>query len=361
MFISVYIFIILLGIWMLSIVGCVALAILCYRLVVDRGRLLLRLDQIIAHPPGAHPGGMPVGAYLPDVALPLAGPEPPGQTGAMVAISDLIRSQTQPTLLMFLDSDSLYSRALARELTTGIPGSDHPGIIAVIGGDPPGSPDFPFFPGTLLVDVDRQAAPIYGVAFTPAGYLVAPTRHTLMPLFAGPAALLRAARGEVTADQPHPSLPVTPIPRDASRRLPPLGAADAAPDLHLTTATGEPWSLAAHRGHAVLLLFVDPDCPPCHGALAQVAACNGAGIAIVSSGMADDLLNAQAAAIPGATLLMQQQHEAAHAFRMLDTPAIYEVSTDGSISAGPIIGLQQITRYLTDGICRHTPSGASAA
>ena len=46
-----YIFSILLGIWALSLVGCVALAIFCYRLIVDRGRLLLRLERLIAQPP----------------------------------------------------------------------------------------------------------------------------------------------------------------------------------------------------------------------------------------------------------------------------------------------------------------------
>lgn len=356
----VYIFTILLGIWVLSLVGCIALGIFCYRLIVDRGRLLLRLEQAIAQPPGLDVGGLQEGSYLSDVSLPLAPQTPAGESRAVVTISDLIASHDQPQLLMFLDSDCVYSRLLARELSVRFPQPDHPGIIAVIGGDPPGSPDFPLFSGTLLHDRHRQAAQIYRVTSTPVGYLVAPTRHTISSLWVGPAALLQAAQNGATKGQLRSLLPVTPIPLDSSRHLPPLSTADPAPELLLITATGEPWSLGGQRGHPLTLLFIDPDCPPCQDALALVAACPGAGIAVISEGTLEDPLNEMAAALPGVTLLMQQQHEASRAFRMLDTPAIYEVHADGNISAGPIVGLQHITRYLTDGICRHAPPGTSA-
>jgi hypothetical protein len=278
-----------------------------------------------------------------------------------VAISDLITSHDQPQLLMFLDSDCLYSRAMARELGARLPQPGQPGIIAVIGGDSPGSPDFPLFPGTLLHDQHRQVAQIYSVAFTPAGYLVAPTRHTVSPMWVGPVALLHAAQGGATKEQPRYPLPVTPIPHDNDRDRLPLSTEDAAPELHLITATGEPWSLENQRGHPLTLLFIDPDCPPCQETLVQVAACPGTatGIAVISQGTLEDPLNELASALPGVTLLTQQR-EAARAFRMMDTPAIYEVNADGDISAGPIVGLQQITRYLTDGICHHAPPGTSA-
>jgi len=278
----------------------------------------------------------------------------------MVAISHLLTGQEQLKLLMFLDSGCLYSRALARELSGRIPQAQEPGIIAVIGGYPPGSPDFPLFPGTLLLDEHRQAAQIYGVAFTPAGYLVAPTRHTVSSLWVGPEALLRAAQGGVTETPPRTPIPVTSIPRDPDRDLPPLSIANTAPELHLITAAGEPWSLADHRGQPVTLLFIDPDCPPCQEALAQLAAWPCAGITVVSHGAPEDSINERAAALPGVTLLFQSQREAARDFRILDTPVIYEVNTAGAISAGPIVGLQQITRYLQEGICRHAPPGTSA-
>jgi hypothetical protein len=109
-----------------------------------------------------------------------------------------------------------------------------------------------------------------------------------------------------------------------------------------------------------VLLFIDPDCPPCQETLARVAASPCPGLAIISQGPPEDPLNAMAAALPGVPLLLQQRLEAARAFHLLDTPAIYEVNADGAISAGPIVGLQQITRYLADGICLHAPPGTSA-
>lgn len=360
LFTPAFIFSILLGIWVLSLVGCLGLAIFSYRLLVDRGRLLLRLEQVPPQPPGSRIGGIQAGAYLSDVSLPLVAPDPHGEPRTEVAISHLISSRAEPQMLIFLDSACLYSRALARELSAGLPQPGSPGLIAVIGGDPPGAPDFPLFPGTLLLDTQRQAAPIYGVAFTPAGYLVAPTRHTISPVQVGPAALLHAARGGAPQDPPRFPLPVTPIPRDTHQDLPPLTVSDATPDLHLTTVAGEPWTLVAHRGLPLTLLFIDPDCPPCRETLALVAASPCPGLIVISQGAPDDSLNATVAALPGVTLLLQQGREAARAFHLLETPAIYEVDTSGNISAGPIVGLQHITRYLADGICRHAPPGTSA-
>ena len=360
LFTPAYFFTLLLGIGVLSLIGCIALGIFCYRLIVDRGRLLLRLERLGAQPPWAHASGLQEGAYLSDVALALASPDPYGATGATVAISDLITSQDQTQLLMFLDSDCLYSRALARELSTSMPTTDQPGIIAVIGGDPPGTPDFPHFPGTLLLDPHRQAAPIYGVTFTPAGYLVAPTRHTASPLWVGPVALLQAAQGNVTSGPPGSPRPVTPIPPDAERRRSPLITGNHAPEVHLSTIEGEPWSFGDHPGMPLTLLFIDPDCPPCHEALSLVAACPGADLTIISRGALDDPLNAMAAGLPGVTLLMQRQRETARAFHILEVPLIYALNADGQIGAGPIVGLQQIARYLAESVCRPGLAGTSA-
>lgn len=40
----------LLGIWLLSLVGCIALAIVCYRLVLDRRHLRGRLEPLEMRP-----------------------------------------------------------------------------------------------------------------------------------------------------------------------------------------------------------------------------------------------------------------------------------------------------------------------
>lgn len=359
LFTPAYILTILLGLWVLSLIGCIALCIFCYRLIVDRGRILLRLERVMARPSVTHFGGLAKGAYLSDVALPLL-PQTTGQPHEEVALSHAITSASQPQLLVFLDSGCLYSRALLRELHASISQPGRPAIIAILGGDPPD-------PETLLAgfcalfhDPNRLAAPLYGVQATPAGYLVTPTRHTASVLQVGPEALLHVALTGSTRDLPPYPLPTTPIPRNTDRNLPPLAAEDAAPELELTSVSGAPWFLADQLGHPLTLLFVDPDCPSCQEVLAQYATCSRAGIVVISQGAADDPTNVMSAALPGSTLLLQKRREAAHAFRMLETPAIYEIDGAGMISAGPIIGHQHLTRYLADGICRDTPLGTSA-
>ncbi|MCA9879654.1 MAG: redoxin domain-containing protein [Thermomicrobiales bacterium] len=353
-----YIFTILLGLWIFSIAGCIALSVFCYRLILDRGKLLLRLERIQAQPVVPQVGGLAQGAFLSDVALPLLSSST-DQPQEVVSLSHVVTSTSREQLLVFLDSDCLYSRALVRELQTSTPLPESPGIIAVIGGDPPS--ELPFFDpfSTLLHDPHRQAAPLYGVTATPAGYLVTNTRHTASTLQVGPAALLHTARTGSAEDQPRLPLAVTPIPRNADLRLPPLSNGEAAPDAYLDTEDGSLWTLAHQLGGTITLLFIDPDCPPCREILAQFADRSCAGMVIISQGAPQDPVNQMAADLPGAMLLLQPRREVAHAFRMLEAPAVYEIDAAGMISAGPIIGLDRLTRYLDDGICRGSPPGTT--
>lgn len=358
LFTLAYIFTILLGMWVLTLVGCIALGIFCYRLIVDRGRLLLRLERVMARPSAAHIGGLAKGAYLSDVALPLLS-QNPGQSHDEVALSHAITLASRPQLLVFLDSECLYSRALVRELHANPPQPERPVIIAVIGRDPPDPEVLLADFGAIFHDPHRQTAPLYGVQATPAGYLVTPTRHTASALQVGPEALLHVALTGSTRDLPAYPLPTTPIPRYTDRNQPPLTADDTAPDLELTSVNGAPWFLADQRGHPLTLLFLDPDCPSCQEVLAQCVTSSRTGIIVVSQGAADEPINVMSAALPGCTLLLQERRAAAHAFRMLETPALYEIDGAGRISAGPIIGRQNLTRYLADGMCRDTLPGAA--
>ncbi len=354
------IFTLLLGISVLSLVGCIALGIFCYRLLVDRGRLLLRLERMHREPARTHSGGLAAGAYLSDVALPRLPADAEGGPGAAVAVSHLVTSCDQPQILMFLDSACLYSRALARELRDHAPGPEAPGIIAVIGGDAPGSAAFPRFPGTLLHDPDRTAALIYGVAASPAGYRVAPTRHTVGRLLVGPAALLHAIHRAGTTEHHRQDLPATPIPRDPTRHMPPLAAGDPAPEIHPPGSPNASRSLARHWGQPLTLLFVDPDCPPCHGALEMLARCPGGIVTIISRGTPEESINMRAAALPGVQVLLQPQREAALAFRLMETPTLYEIDAAGTISSGPITGLAAITSHLAGVRCGHASRTTAA-
>ena len=69
LFTPAYIFTILLGIWVLSLVGCIVLGIVCYRLIAERKRLRARLAQFDALSPGAQQAHAGHGAPLPDPSL----------------------------------------------------------------------------------------------------------------------------------------------------------------------------------------------------------------------------------------------------------------------------------------------------
>ena len=69
LFTPAYIFTILFGIWVLSLMGCIMLGIVCFRLIVERKRLRARLAQLDALPPGAQHTNTSNGVGFPDPAL----------------------------------------------------------------------------------------------------------------------------------------------------------------------------------------------------------------------------------------------------------------------------------------------------
>ncbi|HYP19027.1 MAG TPA: hypothetical protein VEY08_03055 [Chloroflexia bacterium] len=76
LFTPAYIFTILLGIWVLSLVGCIMLGIACYRLLSERKRLRARLSQLDALPPSAQRENAARSAARLDPSLPILPPAP---------------------------------------------------------------------------------------------------------------------------------------------------------------------------------------------------------------------------------------------------------------------------------------------
>jgi peroxiredoxin len=334
----------------------------CYRLLVDRGHLLLRLAE--GETAGARrvhrPRGLPSGAYLSDFALPALSR---GETGTVVALSDLAG---RPLLLVFLRADCLFSRAFARELASQPPRTQAPLTVSILVGevdDTEAWEPFGGLPGPVLLDGHRQVARLMRVTATPSGYLVDDGRKTAGRLLAGPAILLAAARGQVVTEGDEAALASTPLPRHASTARKPLAVGSIAPDFTLPTVDGDEWSLAAHRGEPLTLLFSDPDCPPCAALLAALGqrSQNRMGMVIVSRGDAEE--NRQLVAATGITapVLIQRQREVARAFRTLETPAAYRIGVRGEIVAGPAVGMDTILILLEDGSSGSMNRGVSGA
>jgi peroxiredoxin len=327
-------FTVALGLALLVAVGSFGLlGWFCYRLLVDRGRLLLRLPE--ADDQGRpFPRGLPGGSFLSDFALPrLDG-----------SVATLIEMLERPLLLVFVRGDCLFSRALAGELAALEATADAPRPMLIVVGE---SDDAALagscarLPYAVLRDATGQVARLLRVSVTPAGYRVDLSRRTNGPLLAGPAALLAAARGETVEDVLPSPWAFTPVPpADAARA--PLGPGDPAPRFTLPTPEGTPWAIQDHLGAPFGLVFADPDCPPCQPLLAEMRRRAADGIVVVSRGAAEENRRLGAALGAAVPVVVQENREVARAFRTLETPAAYLIDAAGAIAAGPAIGAEEV-------------------
>jgi peroxiredoxin len=326
----------------------------CYRLLVDRGHLLLRLE---AEAPAAAPParrGLPRGAYLNDFAL-------PGLDGRTFRLSDVAGRRL---LLVVLQAECLFSRAFARELRDLVRSPDAPLPVVILSGDPDiANPDrlatFAELPGTLVLDSHGQAARLLQIAMTPAGYLIDEGRRTSSHLLTGPEALLAAAQGNQETELAGVPRAMTAL---AWGRGPlvvpaPLGPGDEAPDLTLPRPDGGMWSLKAQRGRPVTLLFVDAECPPCRQLLAELTDLCDDRLVIVSRTAptaGDGESVGVASVIP---TVVPQGREAARAFGTLQTPAAFAIDATGTISAGPGIGVEEALAVIRGADGLHVSAG----
>jgi hypothetical protein len=308
----------------LALVGALVWA--CYRLLVDRGRLLLRLEAALPDAAFRAPRGLAQGAYLNDFAL-------PARDGRVVTLSELIGP---PLLLVVVQAECLYSRAFARELRDLSREPDAPLPVLILSGDvqnPAHLDAFNGIPGWLVLDARAQMASLLRVSLTPAGYLVDGRRRTASHLLTGAAALLAAARGAIGQEQLVLPSAVSPLAERTGRdAVGPLGPGDEAPELTLPLLGGGTWSSREQRGRPLTILFSDSGCPPCRTLLAKLPTIDNNRLVIVSQEDA-------ATAIEGAAVVLQQGREAARAFGVLQTPAAYEIDAAGVITVGPGIGV----------------------
>lgn len=314
----------------------IGLAWSCYRLLLDRGRLLLRLEAQAQQPVPSLVRGLPSGAYLSDFALAPLGAAP-GE--ASVTLSDLADA---PRLLIFLQEECLFSRALAHEFHRDVPTALE--LVTIVLGDyPQDSRSFyQSLPGVVLHDPHGQIARLYRVAATPAGYRLGAGRRTEGPQLLGPLALLHAAYGRTVADDASPPA-YTVVPSQPPQE--PLAVGAAVPAFSLPSNDGTVWSLATAGPRPLTLVFIDPDCPPCLAFLPQLAQRDPATLVIVSRGDAAEHRQLANAAGLRAPLLVQEQREVARAFHMVTTPAAYRI-VEGVIVAGPAIGAAAVLALL---------------
>ena len=342
---------------LLAALGAVALlGGLCVRLLVDRGRLLLHLDEAERAAAGSsrRGQGLPPGSFPSDFALPRLASAPDAAGGnAIVTLSSLVGP---PLLLVFLQTDCLYSRAFAHELAATEPAPDAPMPVSIVIGEL-GDADslFTHLPGIVLLDPHGQVARLMRVTATPSGYRVDATRRTVGPLIDGPGALLAALRNEPAGEAAEP-LALTPVATRPSSNPEPLPLEAAAPDFTLPSLAGAAWSLSAQRGRPVLLILSDPGCAPCHALLTQLGRRDQTDIAIVSRGGVEENRRLAKRAGITAPVLLQQRREVARLYRTLETPAAFLISAEGTIAAGPVVGNEAVLALLSRSDLRYIPA-----
>lgn len=330
-----------LGLALVVAVGCVAaLGWFCYRLLVERGQLLLAMPEAGGGGAPALPRGLRPGSFLSDFALPRL-------DGGMATLTGL---RDRPLLLAFVGEECLFSRAFVRELAGLEHGVDAPHLALVVVGEV-ADPEIVALAtrssGTVLLDGDGQVARLMRVGVTPAGYWVDRERQTVGPLLTGPAALLAAARGERGEDAAAEPLAFTPLPKRDAAAVAPLGPGDGAPRFTLPTAEGAEWPLAAHLGQSLALLFADPGCPPCRMLLGELSRRGTEELVVISRGDLEENRRLSAALGPAATVVVQQHRDVARAFRTLETPAAFLIDAHGAIAAGPAVGAEEVLALIS--------------
>jgi peroxiredoxin len=331
----------------LALVALALAGVLCYRLLVERGRLLLdHPDEVTETRESLRSPGLAADSYLSDFALPTLGDDE--GYGNLVTLSGLTG---QPLLLVLLQPGCFSSRAFARELAAMPPESGAPLVVAIVAGEGDQEALAPFaaLPGVVLRDPDAQTLRLLLIAATPTGYLVNARRRTVGAMLRGPEALLRAARGHLPLEETASLVALTAI-APPNLAITPLQPGDVAPAFTLPGIDGRSWSLDAHRGTTLALLFSDPSCPPCVDLLQELSGPLRQHLVVISRG--DRAANAAliATAAITAPVLLQRQREIARRFGALDTPSAYVVDGRGFIVAGPAVGKEAVLALLRESV-----------
>jgi len=245
----------------IAVLGLVmaGLAVIVLQLFRQQGRLLLRLDQVERLIGGGQPDGLAVGTALPDFEL-------PDLDGRQVALRDL---RGQRVLLIHWSARCGFCALMAPELAAMQEDLGRAGVrvLLVSSGEAEEERKLAREHGiecTILLQERGGGLPAFAHHGTPVAYLLDAEGRVAEPLAVGaqsvPALALRAAdagaakRKRLPGERP---LSESRIEREG------LKPGTPAPSFELPEVRGGTVSLAAYRGRKVLLVFSDPDCPPC--------------------------------------------------------------------------------------------------
>jgi len=350
--------IILLAGFILTLVMLVLLAIVLAQLVLQNGRILLRIEELEAQPGGWEDADLDLEPYVPNLSTGVAAPvlELLDLNGTLRSLSEW---RGRRLLIVFFDPNCAFSRELLPSLVSladdVVAGRPMPLVVST------GSVeenrrlfDEAGYPSPVLLQRGMEVAASYRIDGTPVSYLISEDGRVLAgPAFGVQATLLMA--GEIAAyrdetasydingsgTEVDSSLNATAWPRDGLR------VGESAPVFRLPLASGDgALSLLDCRGKASVLVFWDPECEPCDVLAAELEEIHRRepSLSLVMISRGDPALTRAAIARHGLSfpVAMQRHWEVSREYGIFATPVAFAIDEWGTIGADVATGREDI-------------------
>lgn len=349
--------------------------LIAYNLVMQNGRILLRLERlesVFVAPPD--PAAL-VEDYIPN--LPPGTPAPPFELPDLNGIPRrLTEWRGQRVLLVFFDPECAFSRRLL-PLLVGltrdvVPGRPAPVIVSTGAIEANRRLfDASDFSGAVLLQRATEVAAAYRVDGTPMSYLLDADGTTVGEVAVGVQAIMLQA-GEIGSVEDavlddggaSPALLDAPVTRRDG-----LTPGEAAPLFRLPSAAGGELSLLDFRGRATVIAFLDPECEACDQVTSLLESVHREhpqlGVLAISRG--DPQLTRIDIARHDATFAvgLQRHWEVSRRYGIFATPAAFLLDEWGVVSAEVAVGAASINQLLVSAgraadqmeIARAQPSG----
>lgn len=334
-------------------VGC---CWLCWQLLRQNGRILLRVDELekrfdqLQLGAGPQADGLPLGSPAPDFDL----------AGLDAERKTLRDFRGQSLLLIFFDPSCGFCREFvptlsALRIANQTDGRPLPLILAI--GDVQQNRHF-FAEHPLrysvVVQQESEVSSAYRVKGTPSGYLIDAEGKIASEYALGAEQLLsRANRSTLTTSKEHErsnrfanhSLAQSKINRNG------LKAGTPAPDFQLPRVNGQgELSLHALRGRRVLIVFSSPSCAPCNRLAPKLETFHRGRpdleVVIISKGEPGEnrlKVKEHGLSFP---VILQQGWAISRSYAIFATPAAYLIDEEGVIAHEVAVGVEPILHLL---------------
>jgi peroxiredoxin len=302
------------------------------------------------------PEGLPVGSIVHDFDL-------PDLNGRRVTLSGW---EGRPVLLIFFDPSCGYSRELLPHLASFPPdgAGGRPVALVISRGGLGTNEHLMTAHGVtcpVLLQEDREVARAYGIIGTPMAYLIDKDMRTAAPIAIGPDAVVRLMQVWAGSTQPgspemeagprpRPRLftilpPVRPVVRDG---LPP---GTSAPRFRLPRLGGGELSHDDLIGQPTLLVFLDPDCPPCDrlGPELERIHLTSSVLSVIGISRGSPEANLTKVAELGLTfpIALQRHWEVSRSYGMVAAPVAYLLDENGVIQSKVAVGGDAIANMVS--------------